>query len=444
MKVLAALLTIGQVFALSTELTTSNIEATINDPSKDLFLLAYYDSKCNFCQQFLPVLEEISSVVNQMAVGQIDCTKEESLCSDIKGYPTLKWYRDGEFHAYDGGKDHDDLLSFASTMTSAPVKSFISNKDIFQDDDTSKNVAFILYPTSVASTSTDRSSLFESVARRFQSLAAFAMLESNESNDEWAKSITRQNSKEDHVLMRVERDVGKSSIYGGDWSIPSIAEFVQDNLLTVVPKMTISNVGKLGGNDLYLAIAIVDPERDETPAFLSEFRRYASKALPSIKKEYQFVWLDANKWTSLLERYQVAFSGEPTFLVLDLPYDIYWNLPQDASTSMDEIGQFLKDVTAGDVLSKNANVDESVKENMFTKLPNAELAEFYHNHPWVMMCNVLVSLYVLLLMGSTALPSSSRLHHFMENYYWSRVDKILAFLADDGEASSDAKKDKKD
>jgi len=55
---------------------------------------------------------EASSVV----VADADCTVESELCSkfDVKGYPTIKYFKDGskEGEAYNGGRDFDSLKKF--------------------------------------------------------------------------------------------------------------------------------------------------------------------------------------------------------------------------------------------------------------------------------------------------------------------------------------------
>jgi len=54
--------------------------------------------------------KDSSSVV----IADADCTVHRDLCQkyDVKGYPTIKYYKDGTFHDYSGGRDFDGLKSF--------------------------------------------------------------------------------------------------------------------------------------------------------------------------------------------------------------------------------------------------------------------------------------------------------------------------------------------
>jgi len=56
--------------------------------------------------------ESSSSVV----IADVDCTQEQDLCSTygVKGYPTIKYFKDGakEGTDYSGGRDFDSLKKF--------------------------------------------------------------------------------------------------------------------------------------------------------------------------------------------------------------------------------------------------------------------------------------------------------------------------------------------
>jgi len=47
-------------------------------------------------------------------VGDVDCTEHKELCNehDVKGFPTIKYLKDGNWEAYQGGRDAEQLTSF--------------------------------------------------------------------------------------------------------------------------------------------------------------------------------------------------------------------------------------------------------------------------------------------------------------------------------------------
>jgi protein disulfide-isomerase A6 len=56
--------------------------------------------------------EASSSVV----IADVDCTKEQDLCGKhgVKGYPTIKYWQDGEVKDYQGARDFDGLKKFVT------------------------------------------------------------------------------------------------------------------------------------------------------------------------------------------------------------------------------------------------------------------------------------------------------------------------------------------
>jgi len=58
--------------------------------------------------------ESASSVV----VADVDCTKEQDLCSKqgVQGYPTIKYWSAGEKKDYSGGRDFDSLKKHAESL----------------------------------------------------------------------------------------------------------------------------------------------------------------------------------------------------------------------------------------------------------------------------------------------------------------------------------------
>ena len=433
-------LLVGRVLAAPVnDLTSSNFIASINDLSKDLWLLTYYDPECTYSKDFMPVIDDVGSLFeNHMGFGTIDCRKEEDLCSEIKYYPALKWYRDGEFHDYEGAKDRDALLSFASHMTSHPVKNVGTYEDIFQEETMGNDVAFIMRPRSSSCKSN-----FESVARHFQYYASFVELELNKSNDEWLGGITKQKSKD--VLIRMERDIesSKATIFRGDCAIESLSQFVQDNLQTLVPEMTEKNVNTLGGTDKFLALGVVDPTQEDSKTFLSNFRKWVSSAPPSVKNHFSFAWTNALEWTSILEKYEVEFTGKPEFLVVEVPHDVYWNFPKDAplSVSMNNIGIFLKNIMSGEVVPKRVESDDDESDEMngsmeFMPGMFREQSKYFDKHPWAAMCMFIMGLFDILFLLSMALPPEKKLARFMEKHVGSQIDKLCSMMTESDEAEN--------
>ena len=258
--ILTAIVACAQILSLSADnLAGSNFDASINDPTKDLWLVAYYDPECIHSKKLIPEfdfvankLEGSSGMGMGMGFGKIDCTREkEELCSDIMYYPTLKWFRDGEFHIYEGPRDRDSLLTFASHMTSQPVTILDSSDRVFENEIMGNDVAFLLYPKTSAC-----KSIFEKVARKFQYDAMFAELQQSELNDEWVEGLDKETSIATDVLIQTQRGTidDDVTIFEGDCEFDSLVKFVENSLRSEIPDQP----------------EPVDPEAEKTNEFVKQ------------------------------------------------------------------------------------------------------------------------------------------------------------------------------
>ena len=104
---------IGKPHSTVVSLTTTTFDDHINDPANGLWLLKFYAPWCGHCKKLEPVLDQVAPfLAGKMAIGKVDCTVEKKLCKrfGVKGYPTLKYYRDTEFHDYPSGRDKDSIM----------------------------------------------------------------------------------------------------------------------------------------------------------------------------------------------------------------------------------------------------------------------------------------------------------------------------------------------
>ncbi|XP_041468662.1 thioredoxin domain-containing protein 5-like [Lytechinus variegatus] len=101
--------------------------ATFKDHvSKGHHFIKFYAPWCGHCKRLAPTWEQLAQGFQHsdfVKIAKVDCTAHRSVCEQygIKGYPTLKFFKDGEaVDSYNGGRDHVALKEYVSKMTKTP------------------------------------------------------------------------------------------------------------------------------------------------------------------------------------------------------------------------------------------------------------------------------------------------------------------------------------
>lgn len=86
-------------------------------------LVMFYAPWCGHCKSMKPAYTEAAGdlVGKDHVLAAVDCTKNRKVAGkyEIKGYPTLKYFKDGKDSEYEGGRSKEDLISF---LTGGPAK----------------------------------------------------------------------------------------------------------------------------------------------------------------------------------------------------------------------------------------------------------------------------------------------------------------------------------
>jgi len=242
-------------------LTKSTYEQALAD--NEFVLVEFYAPWCGHCKALAPefvkaakALEEKGSAIK---LAKVDATEENELAEEnqIRGYPTLKFYRSGKPIDYSGGRTADEIVNWLLKKTGPAAKTLESADDVkkFHEDAEVAVVGFFQDTTSDA-------------AKEFLKAAAaiddypFAIVSS-------ADVAKANDVSGDAVVLFKKFDEGRNE-QTADLTEADITKFVKSNALPLIVDFNHETAQKVFGGEI----------RSHVLLFLSKEAGHYDKYLP--------------------------------------------------------------------------------------------------------------------------------------------------------------------
>lgn len=156
-------------------LTEDNFQQAL---AENRFLLVeFYAPWCGHCKKLAPEYARAAQALaaDNINIGKVDATVQKELGKkyDVSGYPTLKFFVDGNPSEYNGGRTEPEIVSWIRKKTGPPSKEFSAPADV-ESWSSSREACAVFFGTNA-----DLFSIYESVARSSEDLE-FAHCSSDE------------------------------------------------------------------------------------------------------------------------------------------------------------------------------------------------------------------------------------------------------------------------
>ncbi|KAF5305276.1 hypothetical protein FQA39_LY09241 [Lamprigera yunnana] len=376
-------------------LTNDNFKNVIS--KNEFVLVEFYAPWCGHCKALAPEYVKAAKALvdkgSSIKLAKVDATEETVLAEkfEIRGYPTLKFFKKGNPTEYNGGRSSDDIVTWLEKRTGPPAKEVKSVKEAKTIIDESNVITLGFFKDQ---TSEDAKVFFE-VADTFDDIPFLI------TSDE---SLFKEYSVDSGAVILFKKfDDGKVQ-FEGELNVQNLKKFLSVESLPLLVEFNHDSAQKIFGGTIKNHLLLFLGQGDEKTASIEEAARSVAKPF---REKVLFVTIDTNEddHQRILEFFGMKKEQAPAARLIKLEEDMSKYKPETDDLTAEIIKTFVEDFLEGKLkahLLSQDLPDDWNKEAVYTLVAsNFEsvaldpakdvLIEFYA--PWCGHCKQLAPIY---------------------------------------------------
>ncbi|XP_071442278.1 protein disulfide-isomerase isoform X2 [Hetaerina americana] len=386
-------------------LQKSNFKKAIAD--NEFILVEFYAPWCTHCKALAPEyakaaakLEEIGKAEDgvKIVLAKVDATEQTELSEEhgVRGYPTLKFFRNGQSVEYTGGRTSDEIVNWLLKKTGPPAKELGCVKGMKEFIDSS-NVVIVGF---FKDQTTESAKAFLSAAANIDGYP-FGIVAAPEVFAEY----NVEEGKEAVVLFK-KFDEGRSDLNVEDSPLTeeTIRRFVTAQSLPLVVEFNHETAQKIFGGEIRSHLLLFFSKEG---GHFEQYMEDARTAAADFREKVLFVTInsDDEDHGRILDFFGMKKEEVPSIRLIKLEEDMTKYKPVESEISANVMRQFVQDFLDGKLkphmLSQDLPEDwdkEGVKvlvasnfEEVALNKEKDVLVEFYA--PWCGHCKQLAPIY---------------------------------------------------
>lgn len=267
---------------------------------------------------------------SNIKLGKVDATEESDLAEEyqVRGYPTLKFFRNGSPIEYNGGRTADDIVSWLSKKTGPAAKELetVEAAEEFIKENTVAVVGFF----------GDR-----------ESAEAKAFLSTAQAIDDYPFAIT----KNEEVYKKYEASCGKvilfkqfdegKAVFEGTFDEASLKKFVTAQAMALVVDFNHDSAQKIFGGEIKSHLLMFLSKEGGSFEKVTEIAKTVAK---KFREQILFVSINADEedHQRILEFFGMKKEEVPAMRIIQLQEDMAKFKPENGDLTAENIEAFVQ------------------------------------------------------------------------------------------------------
>jgi len=349
-------------------LTEDNFQSAID--SNPLLLVEFYAPWCGHCKKLAPeyaaAAKTLADKQSPAKLAKVDATENKELGKKfgVKGYPTLKFFKDGVDQEYTGGRTADTIVTWLDKK-SGPSAKQLDSQDEAKEFVSANKVTVLGFFKDPAS---KEAAAFKQAADTLDDVI-FAITDKDE-------VFALFDIKDDAgVILLKKFDEGRNQL-AGDITKETVTSFVTSNYLPLVVDFHADTAKQIFQGDIKSHFMMFLSASDEKFEYIMHDAR---KVATEVKGDMMFVSVttDEAEHKRVIDFFGIQDSELPTFRITSSTEDMIKYKPENTAMTEENFRAFVKSFQAGELKPhlKSQDLPEDWNSNPVKVLVSSNFAE---------------------------------------------------------------------